>query len=198
MISALGGGVFGYILGWIAFKSLAAVDEARIETMITLALVMGGYSLAGHLGVSSVVAMAVAGVVVAKFGAPSGMTPRSRAYVLGFWETIEEILNSILFLLIGLEVIVVAGSSGAIWLGIVAIPLVLVARATSVGIPMLTVSLFWKVDKHPFGIFVWGGLRGGIPIALSLSLPRMVYSEIFGDHNLFRGRLFRHRAGKHA
>jgi CPA1 family monovalent cation:H+ antiporter len=177
-VSAIGGGVFGCILGWIAYRSLRGVDDAPIETLITVALVMGGYSLAERLGISSVIAMAVAGVVVAKYGMPKGMSQKSRDYLLVFWQAIDEILNSILFVLIGLEVIAVWGSIAFIWIALTAIPLVFIARAISVGLPMGVVSLFVPVQWRSFGIYVWGGLRGGIPIALALSLPHNKYSEI--------------------
>jgi CPA1 family monovalent cation:H+ antiporter len=177
-VSAIGGGVFGFLLGWIAYRSLRVVDDAPIETLITVAMVMGGYSLAEHLGISSIVAMAVAGVVIAKFGMPHGMSPNSRTHILGFWRAIDEILNSILFVLIGLEVIAVLGSKAYLWIGLAAIPLVLTARAVSVGLPMSVVSIFIPVEWKSFGIYLWGGLRGGIPIALALSLPHNTYAEI--------------------
>jgi CPA1 family monovalent cation:H+ antiporter len=177
-VSAIGGGVFGFLLGWIAYRSLRVVNDASIENLITVALVMGGYSLAERLGISSVVAMAVAGVVIAKFGMPYGMSQKSRTHILGFWQAIDEILNSVLFVLIGLEVIAVLGSRAYFWVGLAAIPLVLMARAVSVGLPMSVVSLFTPVEWKSFGIYLWGGLRGGIPIALALSLPHNIYAEI--------------------
>jgi CPA1 family monovalent cation:H+ antiporter len=177
-ISAIGGGIFGYLLGWIAYRSLRVVNDAPIETLITVALVMGGYSVAEHLRISSVIAMAVAGVVVAKYGMPKGMSRKSRDYVLVFWQAIDEILNSVLFVLIGLEVIAVLGALSYIWIALAAVPLVLVARAVSVALPMAIVSIFYPVKWRSFGIYVWGGLRGGIPIALALSLPHNNYAEI--------------------
>jgi CPA1 family monovalent cation:H+ antiporter len=171
LMEAAGGVLFGLVVGWIAYRSMKAIDDPHIETMITLALVMGGYSLSGHLGTSPVVAMAVAGVVIARLGKPHAMSERSRTYILGFWKTIDEILNSVLFLLIGLEVIVIFGSQSVLWLSLAAIPIVLAGRAISVAVPMAVVSLFAKVDPRAYCIFVWGGLRGGIPVALALSLP---------------------------
>ena len=177
-ISAIGGAVYGALLGALAARTLRGVDDAHIETLITVAVVMGGYSLAEHLGISSVIAMAVAGVVVAKYGIPQGMSEKNRLYLLAFWQSIDEILNSLLFVLIGLEVIGVLHSGSYIWLLLAAIPLVLLARAVSVALPMGTVSLFVPVEWKSFGVYVWGGLRGGIPMALALSLPHDANAEI--------------------
>ena len=177
-VTAIGGSLFGLVLGWIAYRSLKGVDDPVIETMITLALVMGGYSLSQHFGFSPVVAMAVAGVVIAAKGASKGMSERSRDYIFGFWATIEELLNSVLFLLIGLEVIVILRAADAWTLAVAAIPIVLLSRAVSVGVPMEIVSLFTRVDKRSYPVFVWGGLRGGIPIALALSLPHQLDAKI--------------------
>jgi CPA1 family monovalent cation:H+ antiporter len=176
--SACGGAVLGLVLGGLAARALRGVEDASIETLITVALVTGGYALAEHLGISSVIAMAVAGVVVAKFGLPQNMSAKNRDYLLGFWQAIDEILNSLLFVLIGLEVIAVLESTDYAWISLVAVPLVLLARAVSVGLPMATTSLFVPVEWRSYGIYVWGGLRGGIPIALALSLPHNHYAEM--------------------
>jgi CPA1 family monovalent cation:H+ antiporter len=177
MIKAVGGGFFGYLLGILAFKSLRKVNDPHIENLITLALVMGGYALAEQLGLSAIVAMAVAGIVIAKYGLPLGMSDASRTYIISFWTTIDEILNSILFVLIGLEVIVVLQGLHHLSLALAAIPLVLLARLVSVSLPLAFKSIFKPFDKGTFPILVWGGMRGGISIALAFSLPTGHTSE---------------------
>lgn len=177
LFKAVGGGCFGYLLGIIAFKSLRQVDDPHIENLITLALVMGGYALAEQLGLSAIVAMAVAGIVIAKYGLPHGMSEASRTYTISFWTSIDEILNSVLFVLIGLEVIVVLEGLHHLSLALAAIPLVLLARLVSVSLPLAFKSIFKPFDKGTFPVLVWGGMRGGISIALAFSLPAGQTSE---------------------
>ena len=178
LFSGVGGLVFGALIGWLGYRSLRAVDDAPVETLITLALVMGGYALAEHLGFSPVVALAAAGVVIGALGKPEGMSERSRTYILGFWETIDELLNAVLFLLIGLEVVAITHSRPALVLALLAIPIILVSRGVSVVLPFGVVRLFTKLDPRALPIYIWGGLRGGIPIALALSLPQDNRSSI--------------------
>jgi CPA1 family monovalent cation:H+ antiporter len=177
LTNGIGGLVFGGVIGWLGYRSLRAIDDPPVETLITLALVMGGYALADRMGFSPVVALAAAGVVIASLGKPEGMTERSRTYILGFWETIDEVLNAILFLLIGLEVIAITHSKAALGLAAIAVPVVMASRGISVGLPYALTRLFRKVDPRSLPIFVWGGLRGGISIALALSLPSGDRSE---------------------
>lgn len=169
-VEAVGGALLGLIVGWIGYSAMKAIDEYSVETLITLAVVMGGYALASAIHVSGPVAMAVAGLLIGNRGVAYAMSKTTREYVLGFWTLIDEILNAVLFLLIGLEALVVIDRFGLIGLGILTIPLVLVARAISVGVPLL----MWRdllPFKTAFPIMTWGGLRGGISIALALSLP---------------------------
>ena len=177
LIKAVGGGIFGYITGWLAFRSMRQVDDPHIENMITLALVMGGYALADELGLSPIIAMAVAGVVIARYGLPHGTSDISRSYIVNFWMTIDEILNSVLFVLIGLQVIIVLQGLHHLSLALYAVPLVLFARLVSVSVPLAFKSLFKSYDKGTFPILIWGGMRGGISIALAFSLPESRLSE---------------------
>ena len=145
------------------------IDDYSVEVMITLATVMGGYALATALHISGPVAMAVAGLIVGNPGVSYAMSDTTKDYVLKFWALIDEVLNAVLFLLIGLEAVVLADSIGLLGLGLLTIPLVLAARAVSVGAPLL----FWRrLLPLPlaFPVMTWGGLRGGISIALALSL----------------------------
>jgi CPA1 family monovalent cation:H+ antiporter len=170
LVEALGGALLGAGVGWAAYRAMKAIDDYSVEVMITLATVMGGYALATALHVSGPVAMAVAGLIVGNPGVSYAMSDMTKDYVLKFWALIDEVLNAVLFLLIGLEAVVLADRIGLLALGLLTIPLVLLARALSVGAPLL----FWRrllPIRLAFPVMTWGGLRGGISIALALSLP---------------------------
>ncbi len=170
LVEALGGALLGAAVGWIAYRAMKAIDDYSVEVLITLATVMGGYGLAMSLHISGPVAMAVAGLIVGNHGVSYAMSDTTKDYVQKFWALIDEVLNAVLFLLIGLEAVVLADRVGLLGLGLLTIPLVLIARALSVGVPLL----FWR-RLLPIGVafpvMTWGGLRGGISIALALSLP---------------------------
>lgn len=168
---AVGGAVLGLSLGWVAFRMMRSIDDYNIEVMISLAVVMGGYSLAMALHVSGPVAMAVAGLLLGNAGVARAMSDTTQDYLLKFWALIDEILNAVLFLLIGLEVIAIAPEWPLLAAGLGSILLVLMARAISVGIPLALMKR--KIDMGPLALptLVWGGLRGGISVALALSLP---------------------------
>lgn len=166
-----GGIVFGLVIGYIAFWMLRGVDGYQVEALITLALVAGGYSLAQRLHVSGPIAMVVAGLLIGNQGRSLAMTDRSREHLDGFWELIDEVLNAVLFLLIGFELIAITIGTNAILAGLVMIPLVLLARLISVGIPMTLMRRFTELSPNAIKILTWGGLRGGISVALALSLP---------------------------
>ncbi|MDH3473450.1 MAG: sodium:proton antiporter [Rhodospirillales bacterium] len=171
LLEAVGGAAFGLAVGWIAYRAMKAIDEHNLEVLITLALVMGGYALAHRLHVSGPVAMAVAGLLIGNHGTRYAMSESTRRHVTQFWSLLDEALNSILFLLIGLEVIAIALDAGHLLIGLISIAVVLGARAVSVGLPLAAMARFTPFTKGAFPILVWGGLRGGISIALALSLP---------------------------
>lgn len=168
---ALGGVVLGLITGWIAYHAMHSIDEYNIEVMISLAVVMGGYSLAMALHVSGPVAMAVAGLIIGNAGIAHAMSDTTRDYIVKFWALIDEILNAVLFLLIGLEVITLAFELRFVLVGIGAIAIVLLARMISVGIPLAAMKRLIDMGPLAFPTLVWGGLRGGISVALALALP---------------------------
>jgi len=170
-LQAFGGAALGLATGWFGFVALRSIDEYNLETLITLAIVMGGYALAHRLGVSGPVAMAVAGLLIGNHGMQFAMSDVTRDYIHKFWSLIDEILNSVLFLLIGLEVVTVAMQWELLALGLLTIPIVLAARAGSVGAPLAALSFVSPMMKGTFPVLLWGGLRGGISIALALSLP---------------------------
>lgn len=167
-----GGGVLlGLCIGWLAFAAMRSIDDYNVEVMISLAVVMGGYSFAHLVHVSGPVAMAVAGLLIGNAGVAQAMSDTTRDYLIKFWALVDEIMNAVLFLLIGLEVIVIARDPQLLWLGVAAIPLVIIARVASVSAPLLALKPMLNLGSLALPVLVWGGLRGGISIALALSLP---------------------------
>jgi CPA1 family monovalent cation:H+ antiporter len=171
MREAGGGVVLGLVIGWVGYSMMKSIDEYNIEVMISLAVVMGGYSLAHLMHISGPVAMAVAGLVIGNAAVAHAMSDQTRDYLIKFWALIDEILNAVLFLLIGLEVIAIEPDPMLLVLGLVAIPLAIGARVVSVGVPLALLKPFLSLGGLALPTLVWGGLRGGISIALALSLP---------------------------
>ncbi len=166
-----GGIVFGAALGFVTYALLKSVDSYQVEVLLTLAAVTGGYALANHLHVSGPLAMVVTGLIVGNFGRADAMSDVTRRYVDMFWELIDEILNAVLFVLIGMEVLLVSISSSLLAAGGVAIVVTLAARWLSVGLPMSALGARLGLPAGSWRVLTWGGLRGGISVALALSLP---------------------------
>lgn len=173
MREALGGFAFGLALGWIGYRILKTIDDYAIEIIITLALVSAGYAIALALGISGPLAMVVAGIVIGNQGRARGMSPLTVENLDRFWHMVEVILNAVLFVLIGLEVLLYVDQFS--WLrlvaGVAAIPIVLLARFASVGVPMVALKPRGAGAWHALPLVTWAGLRGAIPVALALSLP---------------------------
>lgn len=166
-----GGMVFGLVLGYITYRMLKSINSYQEEVLITLAAVIGGYALATHLSISGPLSMVVVGLIVGNHGREKAMSDVTRANVDMFWELIDQILNAVLFVLIGLEVIVITFSASLMTAAASVIVVILVVRLLVVGTP---IWLFPKVVSLPHGswqVLTWGGLRGGISVALALSLP---------------------------
>ncbi|MEO5625169.1 MAG: sodium:proton antiporter [Dokdonella sp.] len=172
LLQEAGGGVaFGLMLGVLAVGMLKSIDQYHVEVLITLAVVVGGYALASRLHISGPLAMVVAGLMVGNRGRSHAMSDRTRQYMDMFWDLLDEILNAVLFVLLGLEVLMVEFSTALVLAGALAILIALGARLLTVGVP---VSLFRKTFDLPRGspsVLVWGGLRGGISVALALWVP---------------------------
>ena len=174
-----GGIVLGTILGSAATYILKTIDDYSVEVMVTLAMVMGGYWLASSLHISGPLAMVVAGIFIGNRGREVGMSRITEEYIDKFWEMLDEILNAVLFLLIGLELLVINFENIYIFIGIIAIFVVLFARFVSVGIPFFLLKRRVNFETNSFPILVWGGIRGGISVALALALPRESSGDMF-------------------
>jgi CPA1 family monovalent cation:H+ antiporter len=167
-----GGGILlGLVTGYIAFLVMRRLDEHVLEIIITLALVTGTYSIAHHLHTSGPIAEVIAGLLIGNYGTRFAMSESTRLHLLTFWEIVDEILNALLFLLIGMEVLALNLSAAFLVPAALAIPLVLVARTIGVSVPVYILSMFRTFTPGAMPILIWGGLRGGISVALALSLP---------------------------
>ena len=171
VMEAGGGILIGLVAGYLGFRAMRSMDEYALEVTITLAVVMGGYALCSALHVSGPLAMAVAGLLIGNHGVTYAMSDVTRDYVIKFWEVVDELLNSVLFLLIGLEMIALVPGVPHAWLGLLAIPVTLAARAAAVTVSTRVVPAARPKSAGAWGVLWWGGLRGGISIALALSLP---------------------------
>ncbi|MDX1594751.1 MAG: sodium:proton antiporter [Gammaproteobacteria bacterium] len=168
---AVGGALFGAAAGWLAYRMLATVDSYQVEVLITLALANGVYALAEAWHLSAPIAIVVAGLLIGNQGRRLGMSERTREHLDTFWELVDEVLNAVLFLLIGLELLVLTFRGEYLLAGLALIPLVLLARLVSVGLPVGVLRARRSFSPHVVKILTWGGLRGGISVALALSLP---------------------------
>jgi CPA1 family monovalent cation:H+ antiporter len=166
-----GGVLLGLALGYLAFRMLRSIDNYQVEVMITLALVMGGYALATRLHVSGPLAMVAAGLLIGNRGRLLAMSDRTREHLDTFWELVDEILNAVLFLLIGLELVVLTFGRASLTAGLLMVPLAIAVRFVAVGVPMSLMRRFHALTPHAVKILTWGGVRGGISVALALSLP---------------------------
>ena len=176
---AIGGLILGGIIGWIGYRLIASIDHYQVEVLITLAVVMGGYSLAQLIHVSGPLAMVVAGLITGNHGKAFGMSATTAEYVDKFWELIDEILNALLFVLIGLELVVMESNGTILTVALIMIVIVLLTRFISVLIPSFFIRLKGEMNNKTLLLLTWGGLRGGISIALALSLPNEMNKEVW-------------------
>lgn len=168
---AVGGIVFGMAIGYVAYRMLQSIDNYQVEILITLAVVMGGYSLANVIHTSGPIAMVVAGLFLGNHGRKFAMSDKTREHLDTFWELVDEILNAVLFVLLGLEILLLTFTGAYLLAGLLLIPITLLARFISVGIPISVLKLKREFSPNVVKILTWGGLRGGISVALALSIP---------------------------
>jgi monovalent cation:H+ antiporter, CPA1 family len=180
---AVGGAVMGFVLGWVVYRMLRSVDQYSVEVTLSLALVAGGYALVNRLHMSGPIAMVVAGLLIGNLGRAYAMSPTTIENVDTFWELLDEVLNAVLFVLIGLEVLALAFTGKFLLIGLAAIPIVLLARLVSVAPPIALLRKRGRFARYTVRVLTWGGLRGGISVALALSLPREVKGESVGERD---------------
>ena len=169
-----GGLVYGWALGYGTYWLLRSIDHYQVEVLLTLAAVVGGYAFANHLHVSGPLAMVVAGLIVGNKGRSEALSDVTRHHVDLFWELLDDILNAVLFVLVGMEVITIRfplSAGPALLAGVAAIAITLAARGLTVGLPVALARRAFRLPAGAAGVLTWGGLRGGISIALALSIP---------------------------
>ncbi len=179
-LEEVGGGIgFGLALGYVGYRLMKRIDHYQTEVMITLALVMGGYMLANYLHFSGPLAMVTAGIFIGNRGKEKAMSDVTLDYTFKFWEMVDEILNAALFVLIGLELLVIPFKWEFLWIGVICIPMILIVRYISLAALAYGFKFNRQFEPKTLSIMTWGGLRGGISIALALSIPSGLHGPIF-------------------
>ena len=180
LLREAGGGLLaGLVLGYVGYRLIKTVDHFQTEVILTLALVMGGYALCHALGVSGPLAMVVAGLAIGNVSRSSAVSDVTRDYLEKFWEALDGVLNAVLFALMGLELVVIGFSPFYLGLGIAAAVLALLVRYVALALPTRLLGLSRQLPPRTLVILSWGGLRGGISLALALGLPDGLHAEVF-------------------
>ncbi len=174
-----GGLLLGILIGYGSYLLMRSIDNYKVEVMLSVAVVMGGYTIADKIGVSGPLAMVAAGILVGNKGRRLGMSDTTWNYISSFWELIDEIMNAILFVLIGLELLVIPFDINYLIIGLITIFIALSSRYISVWLPGQLIRLHEKFSHKTMVLLTWGGLRGGISIALALSLPESLHQNLW-------------------
>ena len=172
LLREAGGGIaFGAVLGGVTYLMLKSIDSYQEEVLLTVAAVLGGYSLTHVLGVSGPLAMVAAGILIGNRGRRKAMSAHTRDQLDGFWELLDSMLNAVLFVLIGFEALLLPFSGPLLAAGLLAAGVTLLARLLSAGLPVAALGKRAGLPEGAWQVLTWGGLRGGISVALALSLP---------------------------
>ncbi len=177
VVKAGGGLVFGLAAGWVGVRAMRTIDDYAVEASVSLALAAGGYAAADALHLSGPIAVVAAGLMVGDAGVRAGTSDQTARYVRGFWSLVDEILNALLFLLLGLELLVVPVSGPFAGLWAAAIPLVVLVRLVTV-LPWGAYFRFREAERGASLVLAWGGLHGALSLALALSLPPSPYKPL--------------------
>lgn len=174
-----GGLLIGFLIGYIGSHGIRRINSYNVTVMITLAIVMGGYLVARYLHISSPLTMVAAGLVIGNYGKATSMSAADKDYLDKFWELIDEILNAMLFLIIGFELLLIPDLQQYWKIGLLSIAVVLFARFISIWLPIRFVPRIGTFDKKTITILVWGGLRGGVSVALALTIDDYMHQQLF-------------------
>lgn len=173
-----GGGILlGLALGALVYQLMRSIDQYQVEVMLSLALVLGGYALASALHVSGPIAMVVAGLIIGNMARDGAMSDNTRRYLDGFWELVDEILNAVLFVLIGLELVLMPITLTSIGIALVLVAVILLSRLALIGLPLSLLRRWYIFRPGTTRVLTWGGLRGGISVALALAIPEGDFRE---------------------
>ena len=178
MKEAGGGLLLGVLLGWVTSRLMREVDDYIISVLVTLSVVMGGYLIARQMHISGPLTMVAAGLFMGNFNVRFKMKSITQDYLIKFWELIDEILNAVLFLFIGFELLMIKDLNHFIIPGLIAILVVLAARFISIWGPSKFMSFRTRFSPQTIKVLFWGGIRGGVSIALAMSIPKSEYSNI--------------------
>lgn len=175
----IGGLVIGLLLGYIGSQAIKSINDYQVTVLITVAIVMGGYMVTRFLHISGPLTMAAAGLVIGNYGKKTAMSNTDKDYLDKFWEMIDEILNAMLFLIIGLELLLIPNIQQDWIIGCVSILIVLLSRYLSIWLPMRIIPTIDRFDAKTMAVLVWGGLRGGVSIALVLTIDPHLNQNLF-------------------
>lgn len=175
----IGGLVVGLLLGYVGSQGIKRINDYQVTVLITVAIVMGGYLVTRYLEISGPLTMAAAGLVIGNYGKKTAMSAADKDYLDKFWEMIDEILNAMLFLIIGLELLLITEIQQYWMIGCLSIVIVLFSRYLSIWLPMWVIPGIGRFDAKTMAVMVWGGLRGGVSVALALTIDPYLNQNLF-------------------